>query len=515
MNASTNNKQYLTSLPTILSIGLQNLKIMYGGSFELRFSFILYRDQATVKENEKLEFCNYNENIESFLKSISIEDNVKCNNFMSGIHALESLSWEASPEKSTRILFHLCDSRCNKLNQEEAKTLKFFKKMKINYFFGFTDTKDRLDAMINQFNDTFDQFSYRRMDTFEVKGISSFLKSLLKSIYQSISKNKKYLMKNPRNSLTEFNEKPVDPSCIISGSTKFDEVDAELEIITIDDSSFQKFFQVKGNIENYVNKQKKKVKISKSKSPFSRGGSREAYIVYLQERKLQCVAKKYMYKLQRYNKYEYLLKMVCTQAVSQFLAKKFEKEVNLSEKSIQFLNLVILKINNKYYTLEKYIDVNDFKKWDNNFLKLNENLEIEVNNNQDVVFSSTLNAFTHWTYYKGSPEFLLVDDLQGLELKEKEFILTDPVVHCKNQDQFDIITNLGEEGIESFFKSHICSNFCIQYELPFHPKQPKGLIAQSKLKGERRKYSFEDYDYSSLTSFNYGVKIKSYSCTLI
>ena len=91
-------------------------------------------------------------------------------------------------------------------------------------------------------------------------------------------------------------------------------------------------------------------------------------------------------------------------------------------------------------------------------------------------------------------------------------------MHCKNQDQFDIITNLGEEGIESFFKSHICSNFCIQYELPDHSKQPKGLIGQTKLKVERRGYSFEDYDYSSLTSFNYRVKIdpiKSYSCTLI
>jgi hypothetical protein len=222
-----------------------------------------------------------------------------------------------------------------------------------------------------------------------------------------------------------------------------------------------------------------------------------------------------------------LLNTVCTQVVSQFLAKKFEREVNLSEKSIQFLNVVIFKINNECYTLEKYIDVNNFKKWDNNFIKLNEymkdkfkgsetNITDIENTHQDISFSSTLNAFTHWTYYKGCSEFLLVDDLQGLELiQEKEFILTDPVIHCKNQ-QFDI-TDFGEEGIENFFKSHICSNFCMKYKLPYHPGQQKGLIGQSEFRIEKKTYSFEDYDFDSLTSFNYKEKLNSpsSSCTLI
>jgi len=73
-----------------------------------------------------------------------------------------------------------------------------------------------------------------------------------------------------------------------------------------------------------------------------------------------------------------------------------------------------------------------------------------------ILYSTTLDAFTHWTFSKFSKEFLLVTDLQGIEYEEngqKEFILTDPVIHCLNQ-QFDR-TDFGEDGIECFFKSQI------------------------------------------------------------
>lgn len=71
-------------------------------------------------------------------------------------------------------------------------------------------------------------------------------------------------------------------------------------------------------------------------------------------------------------------------------------------------------------------------------------------------FSDLLQAFSHWTYVVTSSNMIVVD-LQGVE-RDDEFILTDPSIHS---DQFEFgNTNLGQEGIHRFFKTHNCGNIC-------------------------------------------------------
>ena len=86
-----------------------------------------------------------------------------------------------------------------------------------------------------------------------------------------------------------------------------------------------------------------------------------------------------------------------------------------------------------------------FKKWNNNCGYVSES-----------IYSATLDAFSHWTY-TATNGYLMVVDLQGVDRVDK-YILTDPSVHCK-EPRFGL-TNLGDVGIQQFFKSHSCGSVC-------------------------------------------------------
>ena len=101
----------------------------------------------------------------------------------------------------------------------------------------------------------------------------------------------------------------------------------------------------------------------------------------------------------------------------------------------------------KYFNVEVLLsDYKErFKKWNNNCGYVSE-----------TNYSATLDAFSHWTYTV-TEGFLMVVDLQGVDRDDK-YILTDPSVHCK-EPRFGL-TNLGDYGMEQFFKSHRCGSVC-------------------------------------------------------
>lgn len=74
-----------------------------------------------------------------------------------------------------------------------------------------------------------------------------------------------------------------------------------------------------------------------------------------------------------------------------------------------------------------------------------------------------LEAYSHYTYHR-SGERLIVCDLQGrhkggrFENSKSRFELTDVAV-CSRDAKYGP-TDLGEKGIDSFFKSHVCNQFC-------------------------------------------------------
>ena len=69
-------------------------------------------------------------------------------------------------------------------------------------------------------------------------------------------------------------------------------------------------------------------------------------------------------------------------------------------------------------------------------------------------------AFTHFTYYDSGNRYI-VCDIQGRyrsDGRRKRFELTDPAI-CSTSQSYGP-TDLGSEGIESFFANHQCNEFC-------------------------------------------------------
>jgi len=74
------------------------------------------------------------------------------------------------------------------------------------------------------------------------------------------------------------------------------------------------------------------------------------------------------------------------------------------------------------------------------------------------------------TIFLQSPKKIVVD-IQGVKETNK-FVLTDPSVHSTDLKLFGE-SNLGQEGIDEFFKSHSCNQICRLLKLTKHPLQSK------------------------------------------
>jgi hypothetical protein len=106
----------------------------------------------------------------------------------------------------------------------------------------------------------------------------------------------------------------------------------------------------------------------------------------------------------------------------------------------------------------------DYQKWTNNALYVDQEAE------------PILLAFIHWTWHV-TDGYMMVCDIQGIETKKDEiteFVLTDPCLHCKDVTRYTSAssTNLGESGMDMYFKTHKCNHICKQLKLnPFKPSQ--------------------------------------------
>jgi hypothetical protein len=88
----------------------------------------------------------------------------------------------------------------------------------------------------------------------------------------------------------------------------------------------------------------------------------------------------------------------------------------------------------------------------------------------DATYSSTLEAFSHWTHHVTSG-YLMVVDVQGVrDSVAGTFVLTDPAIHCQHEHRFGR-TNLGRGGISARFVSHRCNDICAALGLPAHTEQ--------------------------------------------
>lgn len=136
--------------------------------------------------------------------------------------------------------------------------------------------------------------------------------------------------------------------------------------------------------------------------------------------------------------------------VAQHFAEKFNKEL-LSSKSVRFVEPIIDifadggkgVVNGETILIEPYLG--------HDYIKFNSN-----SGWQDDESGMTMGALSHFSYHSSGGTRLLCD-LQGIKT-DNEYILTDPAI-CSLSRSFGL-TDLGYEGILSFFKQHKCNPIC-------------------------------------------------------
>ncbi|KAL4441752.1 hypothetical protein ABPG74_008749 [Tetrahymena malaccensis] len=203
-------------------------------------------------------------------------------------------------------------------------------------------------------------------------------------------------------------------------------------------------------------------KVRISNLVFSEGAMRYAYHakdLYLNQR---MVAKQYK-RLEKQTKIsiEDMKRDIISQIVCKYIVKEFNSKLVEVEQThsliLQFIDSYIYQTAHPYnpsplYYFEKYID-GKYEKFNNNAGYVSQT---------DNLYSPLAQALSHfsWQISKG---YLAIVDLQG----NHEGILTDPQVHCLDQEKFGD-GNLGYEGILRFFSTHECNNYCKKLQL-IHP----------------------------------------------
>ncbi|KAI1377849.1 kinase-like protein [Hypoxylon crocopeplum] len=89
-------------------------------------------------------------------------------------------------------------------------------------------------------------------------------------------------------------------------------------------------------------------------------------------------------------------------------------------------------------------------------------------NNDSIAWGEVMQALSHFSYHVSGGQFVLCD-LQG-GIYQHEIILSDPVILSRNRDYG--VTDLGPDGISSFFSQHSCNNYCrSNWTQPTNPVQ--------------------------------------------
>lgn len=187
----------------------------------------------------------------------------------------------------------------------------------------------------------------------------------------------------------------------------------------------------------------------------------------------------------------------------------WKPEKNSSRKANEFANIFnrlpivpkpeikfIIPILTQMKVIASYMDPNGVELNDTRYVKPLDVVGIEEfipgyyqkfnsNNGWEDGVNILMHAFSHWTWYASSGDFL-VCDLQGVRCNQG-FILTDPAIHSKSQIFGE--TDLGFVGMEMFLHKHICNYICQSLNLP---KPPVGFNPGGGLRSKLYSYQLTD-----------------------
>ena len=144
-------------------------------------------------------------------------------------------------------------------------------------------------------------------------------------------------------------------------------------------------------------------------------------------------------------------------AVAIFLAREFSVKVfqnKINSKKVIYVPVKLVTISsssseNSHYSMEPYLE--------GEYIKFNNNMGW-VNKEQESLHP-ILQTFSHFTfcYTTGT---VMVTDIQGVVYHDS-YRLTDPAIHTGVPETIlKDPTNQGTTGMNAFFLSHICNDFC-------------------------------------------------------
>ena len=190
------------------------------------------------------------------------------------------------------------------------------------------------------------------------------------------------------------------------------------------------------------------------KIPFNEGALRYAYYLYDEEVKMKYVAKLDKEIDNKRNNLKGYSRELESITICHHISNEFdERIVNIVPNGqtnilLKYVHCYIYQItspssSHKYYYVENYIP--------GQYIKYNNNTGWTRNDIAEQTLVAQ--AFSHFSY-QYTQGYLMIVDLQGVG-----GFLTDPQIHCLDEDRFGV-GNLGYTGFIKFFLTHNCNKYC-------------------------------------------------------
>ncbi|KAL5477847.1 hypothetical protein EMCRGX_G024696 [Ephydatia muelleri] len=366
---------------------------------------------------------------------------------------IEQLSWRSN-DAATKVLIHIADAPCHgqmyhdsnvgdsypdgDLTINPSDLLDCLYKQHIQYYFGYIK-KQATEKMIAVFNGILCKYSgescyIKELDATNPESVEVLV---FNSLEESITKTLSFSGHIPKG-LVELD--PHVPNWD-------DEVASEKGIITPSVRPTLTENEVILCLPSVL------ATVKRGTQPFAMGTCRYAYHGYIVDTNTHVVLKenKNDTRFKRYleNYHAHLTAVV--------YAMQFNREKPDTVEAIHFVSFSLLEIKGnsgwKHFSVEPYIE--------GEYVKFNNNAGYVAKSSK---MNDTLQAFSHYTWQKSGKRFI-VCDLQGVVTKSGA-LLTDPSIHSCTEELLRYgPTNLGAEGIETFFSHHKCSTVCIEMKL--------------------------------------------------
>ncbi|KAI1707811.1 alpha-kinase family domain-containing protein [Ditylenchus destructor] len=446
---------------------------------KVSLAFVGYRDFGDANQFELLPFTESAEDFRQFCgKVVAVGGGDHPEDVFGGLKkAISDLSW-SDISMCTKVIFHIADHPCHgKIYQASncpypddypngdpygrtAENLfDCLREKGIQYHFG------KITSYTDKMIEVFSEAMGSEISVFDINAVNTLVDNIVSSVSIATSihpaMNAKPLIFKTVKAIPDWSTLPTFTGVFLSYDMpkSIDQVVRGMPMTT---------------------KRPIKAKIQIAENPFGYGAERKAFYGrdLTSNASTDIVLKEYIEKKNDIAKrnsaipYETASQM---QTIAAYLASIFncclQNKAGIGHYikflKVQVLSIVIKPGENRYMSCERRYGT------DCKYLRFSNNADYEmlestckVNNlNFDIV--EQLMAFSHWTYQISSG-YLMVVDLQGVistdESGVKTLELTDPAIHCTDLTRFGR-TNLGSEGMKTFFGRHVCNKFCQAMEL--------------------------------------------------